>query len=397
MWGRTPARFPDTAGYLVFDPFTPSSRLWPVTLAYWLVRNDAARVVLQVIAGTVAWAWLAAVLSRESRFPGTVRIVTLLLGVVPQVSRYDLALLSESLSVSLGVALVAATVDLARRPRPGARWAWTAVFVTFAMARQQHLPHLFVAALALTFVSATRRGLPRLRALVVIAAALVGFVQLSATSALSTLNLYTVLAERVITDDAAYSWFVAHGMPDVTGMREAVGYDYADQVPAELLADAGFPPEQAPPSLLRVGGQPLLGWVRDHGWRTLARWLVTHPGDTRDRLLDLAGPTLHPPNDDFLPLDTRTVVPRWLLPPWEVSAAAVLAGAVFLLGSSRRRESAAVMSLFASVVFLYALAVNGSGIEHPRHAAVSAAMLVATALASVCACLQGRRTEEITN
>ena len=158
VWGRTPARFPDTAGYLVFDPFTPSSRLWPVTLAYWLVRNDAARVVLQVIAGTVAWAWLAAVLSRESRFPGTVRIVTLLLGVVPQVSRYDLAVLSESLSVSLGVALVAATVDLARRPRPGARWAWTAVFVTFAMARQQHLPLLFVAALALTFVSAMQIG-----------------------------------------------------------------------------------------------------------------------------------------------------------------------------------------------------------------------------------------------
>ncbi|MEY4364870.1 MAG: hypothetical protein RLZZ305_214 [Actinomycetota bacterium] len=397
VWGRTPARFPDTAGYLVFDPLTPSSRLWPVTLAYWLVRNDAARVALQVLAGTAAWVWLASVLSRASRFPGPVRVVTLLLGLVPQMSRYDLAILSESLSISLGVALVAATTDVARRPRAGAWWAWTAVFVTFAMSRQQHLPLLFMAAAAVILSAAARRRTPPVRGLVVVVAALIGFVQLSSTSALSTLNMYTVLSERVISDDTRYSWFVAQGMPDVPGMREAGGYDYADRVPAELLADAGFPPEQAPPSLLRVGGRPLLEWVRGSGWRTLARWIVTRPGDTRERLLDLAGPALHPPNDDFLPLDTRTVVPRGLFPPWELSTVMTAAGAVFLLGSSRRRESAAIIVLFAGVSLLYSLAVTGSGIEHPRHAAVSAAMLAATALASVCACLQGRRADEVTN
>lgn len=397
VWGRTPARFPDTAGYLEFDPLTPSSRLWPVTLAYWLVRNDAARVALQVLAGTAAWVWLAAVLSRGSRFAAPVRVITLLLGLVPHVSRYDLAILSESLSISLGVALVAATMDVARRPRPGARWAWTAVFVTFAMSRQQHLPLLFLAAAAVITSAAVQRRSPSVRGLVLVVTGLVGFVQLSTTSALSTLNMYTVLAERVITDDTRYAWFVEQGMPDVPGMREAGGYDYADQVPAELLADAGFPPEQVPPSLLRVGGRPLLGWVRDRGWRTLARWLVTHPGDTRDRLLELADPALHPPNDDFLPLDTRAVVPRGLFPPWELSTVMTAAGTVFLLGSSRRREAVAVGALLATVSLLYALAVMGSGIEHPRHAAVSAAMLVATALTSVCACLQGRRTDEVTN
>ncbi|MEY3690916.1 MAG: hypothetical protein RJB57_571, partial [Actinomycetota bacterium] len=199
-----------------------------------------------------------------------------------------------------------------------------------------------------------------------------------------------VLSERVITDDARFAWFVGHGMPDVPGMRGAGGYDYVEQVPPDLLQRAGFPEGQAPPSMLRVGGLPLLEWVQDHGWRTYARWVITNPGDTRNRLVELAGPTLRPPNDDFLPLDTRTTLPRELFPPWKLSL--VLCGGAIVLGfvTSRRREAGIVALLLGASTVLYATAVMGSGIEHPRHVAVSAVVLAVSGLVALSTVLPRR-------
>lgn len=394
VWGRTPARFPDSVGYLDFGLLSPGSRLWPVTLVYAMVRNDTARVAVQVLLGTCAWVWLARELSRGGRFPKVVRPVTLVAGLVPQVVRYDLAILSESLSITFGVAAAAASVAVTRRPSAGTRWAWTTVFVTFAMSRQQHLLLLFMAAAAVLVTVAVRRRLPAARGLVIVAAAVFGVQQLASTSSLSVLNMYTVLSERVITDDIRFGWFVERGMPDVPGMREAGGYDYVEQVPADLLARAGFPEGQAPPSLLRVGDMPLLSWVQDHGWSTYARWVVTNPADTRDRLVDLASPTLQPPNDDFLPLDTRTPVPRWLFPPWKLSLVVTLVGIVFALGASRRRDAGLLVAMLASTVVLYATAVMGSGIEHPRHVAVSAVLLAVTLLSALSTLASRRRNAD---
>lgn len=390
VWGRTPARFPDSVGYLDFSLLSPGSRLWPVTLVYALCSADTARVSAQVLLGACAWVWLARELSNGVRFPAVVRSVTLLVGLVPQVVRYDLAILSESLSISLGVATVAASVAVARRPSPGMRWAWTAVFATFAMSRQQHLLLLFAAAAAVLVTAAVRRRVPAAGGLVLVAAAVFGVQQLGATSSLSVLNMYTVLSERVITDDTRFAWFAEQGMPVVPGMREAGGYDYVEQVPADLLARAGFPEGQAPPSMLRVGGLPLLEWVQDHGWRTYARWVITHPGDTGDRLVDLAGPTLRPPNDDFLPLETRTPVPRDLFPPWRLSLVLCFATVVVGFVTSRRREAGIVALLVSASSVLYATAVMGSGIEHPRHVAVSAVFLAVSGLVALSTVLPRR-------
>lgn len=390
VWGRTPARFPDSVGYLHFDLFSPGSRLWPVTLVYALCNGDTARVTAQVLLGACAWVWLAHELSRGCRLAGAMRTVTLVVGLVPQVVRYDLAILSESLSVTFGVAAVAASVAAVTRPGTGTRWGWTAAFITFAMSRQQHLLLLFCATGAVIVAATVRRRVPPARGLVLAAAAVFGLQQMAATSSLSALNMYTVLAERVITDDTRFAWFVDRGMPDIPGMREAGGYDYAEQVPAGLLALAGFPEGQAPPSLLRVGGVPLLEWVQGDGWRTYARWVTTHPGDTRSRLVGLAGPTLQPPNDDFLPLDTRAPVPRVLFPPWKMSLALCALAVALGIFTSRRREAGLVAMLLGSSFVLYATAVMGSGIEHPRHVAVSAVVLAVSGLVALSTMLPRR-------
>lgn len=395
VWGRTPARFPDTVGYLVFEPLSPHARLWPVTLVYAVVRNDALRVAFQVLAGAAAWTWLARETSAASRFPTAARIAVLVVGLCPQVVRYDLAVLSESLTITLAVGVVAASLAAVRSSGAGTSVAATVLFITFCMARQQHLPLLFLAAAAVLLVASARRRVPTVRGIVLVAAAVVGAQQLSSSSSLSTLNMYTVLSDRVINNDDRFAWFVAQGMPDIPGMREAGGYDFVEQVPAELAARVQLPEGQAPPSLIRVGGAPLLDWVQERGWSTYARFVLTHPADTRARLSGLAGPVLQPPNDDFLPLDTRTITPRWLFPPWKVSVVVSLFSVAAAFLSGRRRYARCVILLLGSTAALYAVAVLGSGIEHPRHGAVSAVLLVVTALVAVTSAAPRRHATEL--
>lgn len=384
VWGLTPQRFPDTEGYLHLDFLTPSFRLWPVPLVYALVHSDVLRVAVHVGAGVAAWGLLASVLSSGSRFPGTVRVLVLLVGLAPQVVRYDLTILSESLAISLGVATVALLVRSAERGGPDLLTA--VVFVVFAMTRPQHLLLLFMVGAVVLVRAVVRRAVPGVVGIIVLCASVAGGLMLKSNSPMSDLNMYTVLTERVLNDDARFAWFTAHGMPDVPGMREAQAYDYIEQLPADVRGYLAVPAGQAPPSLMRVGGMDLARWVHNHGWSTYARYVISHPADTRARLTALAGPTMDPANDDFLPLASRAVVPRWLFPPWELCAVVTAAGAVFLLGARNRRRVGALLVCAAGTFFLYAVNVMSSGIEHPRHvtlAAVLARVCVLVAVAGV--------------
>jgi hypothetical protein len=88
-------------------------RLWATPLFYALFPDDGARAWGQWAVGTVAWALLAGVLW------GCLRTVwvrvfaaaaTLGLALLPQVTNWDFAILSESLSISLGIAVLALLV-----------------------------------------------------------------------------------------------------------------------------------------------------------------------------------------------------------------------------------------------------------------------------------------------
>jgi len=383
VWGLHPATFPDSAGYQRLDLSSPVARTWPVPSLYSVVRSDPLRVGLHVILGAMAWTWLAHTLSRNSRFPAAVAALTFLIGLTPQVVRYDLTILSESLAITFGVAMAAATLAVADGKSPRSITQWVLVMTVFSMVRPQHMIVLFAAAAFVLARSVGRRALPGAIGLVVLAVSVFGFVQFRANRPTSELNLYTVVVERVLNDDARFSWFVRNGMPDIPGMREAQSYDYVEQVPPDVLAFLQLPIGQAPPSLVRVGGMAFAQWVRTDGWSTYARYVVTHPADTRARITDLASPTLDPVNGDFLPLQSRTIVPRWLFLPWKLSCLLVAAGTVFAVLTGRLRRAGALGAMFLTTATIYSAAMLTSGIEHPRHASMVAVLLRVCALAGV--------------
>lgn len=87
-----------------------AARLWGTPLFYASFPDDDARAFAQWTVGTLAWCGLAVVLCAQLR-SRTTRVVAatavLVLGLLPEVTNWDFAIMSESLSISLGVATLA--------------------------------------------------------------------------------------------------------------------------------------------------------------------------------------------------------------------------------------------------------------------------------------------------
>ena len=396
---RPIARFPDSAGYETFHFLGSIDRFWSVPFLYSLVDSDAGRVALQIVVATIAWSWCALVLSTMSRYSRTVLTAVLLLGLSPQVVRYDLALLSESLGISFFVLTIAASLNLRKNTNSFSVIIWLASLTLCAFTRPVHLWVLVIVLLPPIGTLIARRG--RTISLTTVTLMIIScgaFLQLRANSSTSALNFYTVLQERIISDDSRFEWFTQQGMPVSPGMREATGYDFADQFPSEVAAIIPLPKGQVPPTLMRVGGTPLAQWVQDNGWKTYAHYVLTHPADTFSRLTSLTNATLSPPNDDFLPLENGPMIPRVLFGSWELWSL-LTAGALVVVFLKNRRDFLYLASLCVTLVAVYASSLLASGIEHPRHSVTSAVALRLIAIATLVYALprarQNRELDEL--
>ncbi len=389
------ARFPDSTGWLAPGPWERSNRFGPVPFIFQLAGSDAGRVLAQCVIGAIAWSALAATLSRASRFPRAVIVSVLTVALTPQVIRYDVAILSESLGISFAVLAVAATVTLVRRADAATWTFWSIAVVLCGLTRPTHL--LVLAAATGASIVVGLRSRRRLQVTVSIAmssAMVLGLVLLHGNRGTSELNVYTVLASDVLPNDARTRWFVDAGMPVVDGMRDAGGYEDPAALPADLRDGLALPAGQLAPSLVRAGGMPLLRWVQDDGAAAYARFLITHPGDTVDRLDDVAGSVLSPTSDDFLPLSARTLVPRPLFGPWTWWLAAFALGCVAAMAARRWRETAMLLAIAATGVALFAASMLWSGLERPRHAATAAVLVRVLALTAVAVAVGPSRRHE---
>lgn len=383
--GRPIARFADTPGYESLRFIGSIDRFWPVPFVFHLVQPDTMRVVAHIGVGIVAWTWLALVLSRVSRYSLALFCAVLFVGLAPQVTRYDLAILSESLGISFAVMAVAATVSLARAPSNGKRVVWCMAITACAMTRPVQLIILFACAAwcAIRFIKSSRLTLAVPTAVLGLLSVW-GVALLQGNHPTSMLNFYTVLAERVVPDDARYAWFTSHGMPDIPGVRQSEGYDFAGALEPNLASIVSLPVGQAPPAIIRAGGMPLAIWVRDHGWVSYAKYVLSHPADSWSRITSLATPTLSPHNDDFLPLEARTVVPRIIFGDWRVWTLVGLAAmALVLLRSKHESLLSAMLAMYSLAFVVHVAALFASGIEHPRHSVTVAVILRVLPLVAV--------------
>jgi hypothetical protein len=208
---------------------------------------------------------------------------------------------------------------------------------------------------------------------------------------MSELKFYTVLQERVVSDEKRFQWFANEGMPTTDEMRDPPSYDERSDLPGELADYVKLPIGQLPPSLIGRGGLPLAEWVREDGWVAYLRYVITHPTDTWSRLNDLSTPTLNPIDRDLLPLNNRPTAPRFFFLPWQWWAIIGALTALFQLRSNQRYLSRLFFSTYAIAAIWYAGVVLTSGIEHPRHAISIAVAIRIVALVTVLGLFTGQK------
>lgn len=389
-------RYPDSAGYDSFSFLSHTSRPWPIPFIYSLAGSDTSRVVVQVVVGTLAWASLAWVLSRPSKWQRTVFIATMTFGLSPQIIRYDVAILSESLSISLAVLAIAATLYRSAVQSTAATTWWAISLTLCVLSRPAHLliPAMCVIPVVWRFLASRGKTLSA-TGVGFIALLMVGAFTVQQSQSLSLLNLYTVVSSRVITDDQRFDWFVDQGMPNVAGMRQANGYDYVEQLPPEVAKIVALPIGQQPPTLMRVGGVELAKWLTDNGWKTVAKYLVFHPGDTLQHARLLAEPTLNAPNGDFLPLQNGPMLPWGIFGHWQLWTLIFIASFVILLARpNSRKQSLLLLFMCVMTCLIYLATVHTSGIEHVRHVAPYAAVLRILGLSALLMALPRRSLSE---
>ena len=395
--GHVAGHFPDSLSYETLTFVGKGDRFWSVPLFYSWFTTEESRVFVQVLVGTCAWGALALTLARRSAFSRSVIAITLFLGLAPQVIRYDLAILSESLGISFAVMAVATTLWICDSPGTLARVCLCASVTLCVFTRPTHLvvvTALLCGAIVSIAMSKGRRHIPTVIALSFLLSW--GLVQLNGNKPYSTLNFYTVLMDRIIPSDARYQWFVSEGMPDVPGVRESSGYDFQGSLDPHLLNIVKLPEGQQPPSVIRAGGTSLATWVVDHGWKTYGKFIVTHPSDTWERFTELSSPTLAAANDDFLPLENGAMQTRSFFMPWKLWAPVGLIALAFTaIRPLHRKRTLALCGMALITAVLYAATVLTAGIEHQRHAVTVAVLLRVLALAAVVYAFPSKTTSSV--
>jgi hypothetical protein len=237
VWRSIPARGPDSADYGVDVPYGPlvfrgfgtvslvgtgphhiAVRLPIVPLFVRTLGRDARLIVLaQAVIGAASWGVLAWVLARRffSSLVGlAVGAAVLVFSMTATVAIWDAAVLSESLSISLLVLLIAASMRVLDQPNPtriavavclGGLWVFT---------RDPNAYMLGAAALTVASLVLVGR-LPRPAFIVATAWAVLAVAALACQSASPRweLALYDILGDRILTDRSATQEFARAGMP----------------------------------------------------------------------------------------------------------------------------------------------------------------------------------------
>lgn len=265
-----PVTGPDSKWYLVLD-WSGRSRPWPVPAFYALWPSSTWRIGAQTAIAACAWlfaAWSIARLSSSKRLGIVTGGLVLVLGTTREVTWWDRAIHSESLSISVAVVGAAALVRYAAVRRVGWLYVAGAAFALLALIRSANAPIVGLAALCFLVAGVRGRRRPLLAVAGVLLIASLVAVVLSQrnergvalgspiaraelgtdTIDTETVNVMTVLAFRVYPNPERRAWFIEHGMP------------YIEPLNPDLL-----------------GNTELREWASDKGAATYLRYLISHP------------------------------------------------------------------------------------------------------------------------
>ena len=397
-WPHFPPSFPDSHSYLSLariGPLHPSFFFgerpigYPL-LAWVLGRSSTLVVVAQSLLYVGAFVVLGWVLDREisSRLVAFVAIVCIVaIAIEPRNSLWNTQILSESLSNTTAILMIAAWLRAVGRPDPTAiRWACIATIAWISVRDPNVIPAMLTvvpAAVAIGFV-VRHRERPLARALLSGALSITLVCTYVYTSeASSHRGIYPVLdnvGTRILPDPSLTKWFVSAGMPMSDALRERTGHVAWDDNNAFLVA----------PQLAGIRS-----WAKGSGGGILLVSLVARAPDWWRRLHAALPHLLSYGDADYDTFGVTHRLPTRMPAPLgeprtngALAAGLLLAAAgIAFAATDRRRRLVAVATgvmLVSALADLY-VSFAGDSIEVERHLVgpllrLSVAMVVAIAI-----------------
>ncbi len=243
-----------------------------VPLIYKLCRQDANTICLiQILVSLFCWGFFARQttgLCRSDIGKKAALILSLGLGCVPNVTRWDKIIMSESLSISTGVLLMGSLFMLTK-PNKAKRWKplpgiCTAVSgAIFALTRDSAVWAVILVIILMLFLAHLRSGKKIIFALCAALTAVCWFI-MSNTGDRWQYSFENVLFNRILRDPQGESFFIKSGMPLPEKIETLYGTEHV--MASELFNSEEF--------------TPLRKWILSDGLKTYIRYLLHKPMKT---------------------------------------------------------------------------------------------------------------------
>lgn len=391
--------FPDSTSYLAVAQRTPFSlQFWfderPPTypLLLWMLSSShLATVVVQTALSFAAWIWLirsviASIDRRSVSYPAVAMLIAIWLQA--RWIFWNTLILTESLSATLAIAMVAGWLQWWRSPTPRRTWVLTAIIAAWMCLRDSNAIGwlaLAVPAAVVLFVLVRRTPSPRRRA----ASLLMGVSLAVGAYAVAAQNVSN-RAEPSFANNVGLRWLpdagmtefmVARGMPLDTALQQRTGKNAWDDGEAFLRSPALSNYRQWARSRGRFASASSFVWKSP--WY-VHRFANEASGYADPRyLFDYDEHKVHTrfPDDDLGPLDP--VRSLWSLIVWGVLGAASIAA----IAKFERNRGLWLGLLWTAVITDTYLAFSGDAVEVARHLAgpwlrfsVVSILVVATAI-----------------
>ena len=342
----------------------PKPPVMPILLKA-VAHSNRAFVILATAVAVLAWLVLAVQVTRllTQRAACVIALVGLvLIALSPPLNIWDSTVLTDSLSVSLGLLLLSGILAMVGRP-----WSWwragvvVLVGTVWGLTRDTNAQLLLVLAVAIALVVAVRQLSKPWLVVALGLLAVFGVAQWSQEQAKRwELPFDDVVAIRVLPDATQRNFFARHGMP----------------VTATLLARQGL---NASSGNFAFANDPRLAsyrrWRDARGRATYLAWALAHPASTiKNSLVDVPAITTQD-RSDYVPAGYHPTLRDGLanlVPHTRLGAAVSFLVAVVLasLAVARRRTTPLVivgLVLLALAVPHALLVWNGGGFEFVRH------------------------------
>lgn len=243
----------------------------PVTvpLIYKLCRQDPRTITaVQLIISVICWgifALCASGICRSDRGKKAALILTFGLGCIPNVTRWDAVIMSESLSISAALLLMGSLLWLTR-PAADGKWKTGPAVCTalsaflYAQSRDSAVWSVILIGIVLLCIGFVRKNRKVILILCAALAAVCVF-SMGNTGERWQYPFENVLFNRILRDPQGEQFFIRAGMPMPDRIKELYGVEH-------MMGSELFNSDEM---------APLREWIRTDGLKTYIRYLLNDP------------------------------------------------------------------------------------------------------------------------